>query len=79
VQMVASGMGVTLLPELALAAESRGTDLRTRCFVRPAPHRTLALAWRKRSPLGAALREVARVVRAAVPHARGAQDPSPSS
>jgi LysR family transcriptional regulator, hydrogen peroxide-inducible genes activator len=79
VQMVASGMGVTLLPELALAAEIRGTDLRARRFVRPAPHRTLALVWRKRSPLGEVFRALAREVRAAVPDAPRVPDPPPTS
>jgi LysR family hydrogen peroxide-inducible transcriptional activator len=47
VQMVANGLGVTLLPERALAVELRAdTGLVARPFKRPAPSRTLGLAWR---------------------------------
>jgi LysR family hydrogen peroxide-inducible transcriptional activator len=47
VQMVANGLGVTLLPERALAVELRAdTGLVARPFKRPAPFRTLGLAWR---------------------------------
>lgn len=64
-QMVAGGAGVTLLPEIAVATESRRADLVIRPFTRPAPSRTLALVWRRRSPLGPALRELAHTARAA--------------
>jgi LysR family hydrogen peroxide-inducible transcriptional activator len=63
VQMVASGAGVTLLPELTVPTEVGRTDLRVRRFRDPAPFRTLALVWRKRSPLAPALRQVAAVIR----------------
>lgn len=53
VQMVASGAGVTLLPQMAVPTEGKG--LRIRRFVQPAPFRTLALVWRKRSALKSAL------------------------
>lgn len=65
VQMVAQGAGVTLLPELALAAETARTELALRRFETPVPHRTIALVWRQQSPLGPALREVAAAIRAA--------------
>jgi LysR family hydrogen peroxide-inducible transcriptional activator len=49
--MVANGLGVTLLPERTLALELRpDTGLVARPFKKPAPSRTLGLAWR----LGAA-------------------------
>jgi LysR family hydrogen peroxide-inducible transcriptional activator len=67
VQMVAGGAGVTLLPELALAAETRRGDLRLRPFAAPAPHRTIALVWRRRSPLAPALQRLARTIREAYP------------
>jgi LysR family transcriptional regulator, hydrogen peroxide-inducible genes activator len=65
VQMVAGGAGVTLLPALALPSETRRADLRARAFAAPVPHRTLALIWRPQSPLSAALKQVAEVLRAA--------------
>jgi len=47
VQMVANGLGVTLLPERALAIElRRGAGLVSRPFRSPAPFRTIGLAWR---------------------------------
>jgi LysR family transcriptional regulator, hydrogen peroxide-inducible genes activator len=67
VQMVAGGAGVTLLPELALAAEARRSDLKLRPFAAPTPHRTIALAWRRRSPLAPALQQLARTIREAYP------------
>jgi LysR family transcriptional regulator, hydrogen peroxide-inducible genes activator len=76
-QMVASGAGVTLLPYLSIATEAKRADLRIRPFLAPEPGRTIALVWRKTSPLGAALREIASTLRDAYPkageHARAEQ------
>jgi LysR family hydrogen peroxide-inducible transcriptional activator len=66
-QMVAGGVGVTLLPSLAIPTESERAGLAVRAFADPAPARTLALVWRKRSPLADALRRLAVVVRDAWP------------
>jgi LysR family transcriptional regulator, hydrogen peroxide-inducible genes activator len=62
-QMVAGGAGVTLLPRLAVRAENRRAHLVVRRFEDPVPHRTLALAWRRRSPLAAALGTVSATLR----------------
>lgn len=62
-QMVADGAGVTLLPQLAVAAEARRARLSVRPFADPAPGRTIALAWRRRSPLGPALQRLAAAAR----------------
>lgn len=67
VQMVASGAGVTLLPRLSVPTETRTGQLALREFASPAPHRTIALVWRPRAPVGSALREVARTLREAYP------------
>jgi LysR family hydrogen peroxide-inducible transcriptional activator len=64
-QMVAGGAGVTLLPRLALPVENRRSELAVRRLASPVPHRTLALVWRPRSPLGPALRVLARTLREA--------------
>ena len=69
-QMVAAGVGVTLLPALSLSVENRHGQLAVRRFARPAPSRRLVLAWRSRSPIAGALRELARVM-AAAGRARG--------
>jgi LysR family transcriptional regulator, hydrogen peroxide-inducible genes activator len=67
VQMVAGGSGITLLPALAVETETQRAELKVRPFAQPAPHRTIALVWRKRSPLGPSLRTVAREIREAYP------------
>ncbi len=66
-QMVAGGAGVTLLPELSVPTEARRAEIEIRRFARPAPGRTVALVWRTRSPLAAALRRLASTLRAAYP------------
>jgi LysR family hydrogen peroxide-inducible transcriptional activator len=66
-QMIASGAGVTLLPKLALPTEVQRAQLRVRPFAEPVPKRTLALIWRRRSPLAGALQQVAGTVRTAYP------------
>lgn len=63
VQMVASGAGVTLLPRVAVEAESRRANLRIRPFAKPAPGRTLVLAWRRGSAVEPALHAIAETIR----------------
>jgi LysR family hydrogen peroxide-inducible transcriptional activator len=62
-QMVAGGAGVTLLPAMAVATENRRRALHIRRFQPRAPRRTIALVWRRTSPLGATLAPVAEVLR----------------
>jgi LysR family hydrogen peroxide-inducible transcriptional activator len=64
-QMVAGGAGITLLPSLAVPTEARRARLRVRPFAAPAPKRTIALVWRKRSPLIGALEALAAEARRA--------------
>jgi LysR family hydrogen peroxide-inducible transcriptional activator len=66
-QMVASGAGVTLLPELSIATEGKRADLKIRKFSSPAPRRTIGLVWRKGASLTAALQKVADSIRRAYP------------
>jgi len=50
VEMVANGLGVTLLPESARAVEVRGRrELAVLPFRPPAPHRRIGLLWRRAS------------------------------
>ena len=58
-QMVADGNGVTLLPQLAVATEAKRARLAVRPFAEPVPGRTIALVWRRRSPLGTVLKQLA--------------------
>src|SRR6185295_2523391 len=69
VQMVAGGAGITLLPSLSVPTEAGRAKLCVRSFTQPAPSRTVALVWRKRSPLTPALRQIARVIRDSYPKA----------
>ena len=50
VQMVANGLGMTLLPELSLDLESRHGSIRLMRFADPEPSRVVGLAWRASSP-----------------------------
>ena len=53
IQMVAGGMGLTLVPELALGVETgHTTELEVRPFNDPAPHREVGLIWRRASARG---------------------------
>jgi LysR family hydrogen peroxide-inducible transcriptional activator len=50
-QMVASGVGITVLPSTAVhAGEGAGDLIRFRPFARPVPDRRVVLAWRKSFP-----------------------------
>ena len=53
--MVSAGAGVTLLPRMAVATESRRAHLAVRPIADDRAFRTLALVWRPTSPLGPAL------------------------
>lgn len=66
VQMVASGAGVTLLPELAADHEAKRAGLTLRRFAKPEPFRTIALVWRRNAALADALKQVSTVIRKAV-------------
>jgi len=49
-QMVASGYGVTLVPEVAIDVEVRDERVKLLRFTSPEPGRTVGLAWRRTSP-----------------------------
>ena len=50
VQMVSNGLGLTLLPEIAVNVEARPGVVNLMRFTEPQPVRTLGLAWRETSP-----------------------------
>ena len=66
VQMAYANMGITLLPLISVATETLRSELVTRPITRPAPHRTIVLAWRRQSALSEAMRKIAGTVRCAV-------------
>ncbi|WP_434625042.1 LysR substrate-binding domain-containing protein [Azospirillum sp. B2RO_4] len=51
VQMVRAGMGVTLIPEMAVAVETGSGTVSVVRFKDPQPSRTVGMVWRKTSPL----------------------------
>lgn len=63
VQMVSAGMGVTLIPEMALAVETRSADVCVARFGNPQPERIIGMIWRKTSPLASQLHQVADLLR----------------
>jgi len=62
-QMVSTGMGITLLPSIAVPVENRGEQLEIRPFADPVPGRTVALAWRPNAPFGEALKQLVGALR----------------
>lgn len=63
-QMVGAGIGVTLLPEIALPVETRSAAVSIARLGAPAPMRQIGMVWRRSSPLAAQLSEVATVIAA---------------
>lgn len=67
-QMVASGAGVTLLPELATRGAWGGArGIAVRYFAKPAPSRQVGLVWRRTSARREAIEAIAGVVAAHAP------------
>ena len=65
VQMVGAGIGVTLIPEMAVEVETRGTPVALSRFADVEPSRTVGMIWRDSNPLAPQLQSIAEVVRAA--------------
>ena len=65
VQMVGAGIGVTLIPDMAVGIETRSAPVSVARFPSPAPNRTIGMVWRKTSPLADRLSALAQVVEGA--------------
>jgi len=63
VQMVAAGIGVTLIPEMAVPVETRSASVCLARFAEPQPSRTIGMIWRKSNPLAPDLLRIAKAVR----------------
>jgi LysR family transcriptional regulator, hydrogen peroxide-inducible genes activator len=61
-QMVASGYGVTLVPEVAIDVEVRDERVKLLRFAEPQPRRSIGLAWRQTSPRKADFFALGRMV-----------------
>ena len=63
VQMVGAGIGVTLIPEMAMAVETRAASVSIARFKSPQPSRTIGMVWRRTSPLARQLLQISDVIR----------------
>ncbi len=68
VQMVGAGIGITLIPEMAVAVETRSAPVSVARFKSPQPSRTVGMIWRKTNPLASQLLQISEIVR----HSAGA-------
>ncbi|WP_054814160.1 hydrogen peroxide-inducible genes activator [Nocardia arizonensis] len=68
VQCVAGGLGVTLIPQMAVAAETACGTLETAYFAAPAPGRTIGLAYRASTARAEDYEFLAAIIRANRPH-----------
>ncbi|MDF3413117.1 LysR family transcriptional regulator [Sulfitobacter sp. M57] len=67
VQMVGAGIGVTMIPQMAVEVETRSADVSCTSFSGSQPGRTVGMIWRKSNPLSEAFASVAEVVRSCGP------------
>lgn len=63
VQMVGAGIGVTMIPEMAVPVETRSAQVACTGFDGQQPGRNIGMIWRKSTPLADELREIATVVK----------------
>jgi LysR family hydrogen peroxide-inducible transcriptional activator len=75
VQMVSAGIGVTLIPEMAVAVETRSASVSVARFENPKPSRTIGMIWRRTSPLANQLLQISEVVRRSAAALRKQQKP----
>ncbi len=61
-EMVAAGLGITLLPEICQRVEAHSRGITLMRFVDPQPSRILGLAWRKTSPRSRDFIELGRLL-----------------
>jgi LysR family hydrogen peroxide-inducible transcriptional activator len=65
VQMVGAGIGVTLIPDMAVTIETKSADVAISRFSNPQPTRTIGMVWRKTSPITKQLMQLSHVVKVA--------------
>lgn len=63
VQMVSAGIGLTLIPEMAVPLETRSADVCVSRFATQTPRRTIGMIWRKSNPISDQLLQVGAIVR----------------
>jgi LysR family hydrogen peroxide-inducible transcriptional activator len=60
--MVGAGIGVTLIPEMAVEVETRSASVSVARFKNPQPSRTIGMVWRKSNPLARQLQQISEAV-----------------
>lgn len=63
VQMVGAGIGVTLIPQMAVHTETLPAKVCVSRLADPVPSRMIGMIWRKSNPLSSQLNQVANIVR----------------
>ncbi|AYG62131.1 LysR substrate-binding domain-containing protein [Rhizobium jaguaris] len=79
VQMVSAGIGVTLIPEMAVSVETRSASVSVARFNTPQPSRTIGMIWRRTSPLAKQFLEISEIVRQSADAMRAQHDLMSSS
>lgn len=68
VQMVGAGIGVTLIPDMAVEIETKSAPVGIARFAEPQPTRTVGMVWRNSNPLANQLTELAAIVQTCAGH-----------
>jgi LysR family hydrogen peroxide-inducible transcriptional activator len=63
VQMVSAGIGVTLIPEMAIPVETPAAQVCVAHFPEPRPSRQIGMIWRKSNPLSDQLAQLAETLK----------------
>jgi LysR family hydrogen peroxide-inducible transcriptional activator len=61
--MVGAGIGVTLIPDMAVVIEANSAPVSVARFARPGPSRTIGMIWRRSTPMAAQLLQISDQVR----------------
>lgn len=62
VQLVGAGLGVTLIPDMAVSVETRSANVSVARFSGVQPKRTIGMIWRKTSPLADQFQQIVDIV-----------------
>lgn len=62
VQMVGAGIGVTLIPQMAVRTETATAEVSIARLASPRPNRKIGMVWRNTNPLAGHLLQVARII-----------------
>ncbi|MGF1563566.1 MAG: LysR substrate-binding domain-containing protein [Geminicoccaceae bacterium] len=78
VQMVGAGIGVTLIPDMAVAIEATSAPVAIARLPAPRPARRIGMVWRRSTPLAEQLGQIAECIRQMRANGAGSTPPSAS-